>query len=659
MSNNVEVVGKKFNHWKVLQDLGDQKLLCECDCGKVLVRNKYSIIHGRSKSCGCDKPDTTRIFLTPGEKYNKLTVVENVGGGKVLCRCECGNFTTQPKTLVTSGRIKSCGCSKNDFIINNTVGQKFGRLTVIQELGHDRILCECECGNVKELSKYTVVTRQTTKSCGCLADEVKRTPKTNLVGQRFNDWVVLDELGNDKLLCRCSCGIEKVVTKSTVKDGRSKSCGHETNQFKDLTNQRFGSWVVMKELGHSRVQVQCDCGAIEVIQKARLLNGTSKSCGCKKTELMKSTLLSRYNEMTSNRISNPRESWQISAISNADKLRDFMESKYKGFKPTIKQVAVDLSISESYMGKLIHSYNLNGLVDCNITRSMAEDELVNFIKSIVPDGDIKLNSRQVIAPKEIDIYIPSKKIAIEFNGTYWHSSYKHPNNYHQLKSIECIKKGIRLIHIFEYEWHNKETKEKIKNLLTNVLTNSNIIVYARNTDVHDISSSEAMEFCEKYHLQGSAQSAINIGCYNNDNELIGVMTFGVPRFDAYSDYELIRLCWKTGISVVGGAEKMFKYFTDRYLKPKESIITYCDISKFDGNVYFRLGMESNVNELTDPGYVWVSPDQKEVLSRYQTQKHKLLDLGLGNIGRTEDEIMYKLGYYKVYNSGNLKFIYNK
>ena len=44
---------------------------------------------------------------------------------------------------------------------------------------------------------------------------------------------------------------------------------------------------------------------------------------------------------------------------------------------------------------------------------------------------------------------------------------------------------------------------------------------------------------------------------------------------------------------------------------------------------------------------------------YQTQKRKLLDLGLGNIGRTEDEIMYKLGYYKVYNSGNLKFIYNK
>lgn len=277
---------------------------------------------------------------------------------------------------------------------------------------------------------------------------------------------------------------------------------------------------------------------------------------------------------------------------------------------------------------------------------------------MVPCDDIVLNARDIIPPKELDMYIKSKKVAIEFNGTYWHSSFKRTSNYHQLKSIDCIKKGIRLIHIFEYEWRDAKTRDKLEKLLTNVLSNNNSVVYARNTVVKDISSNVAHEFCDKYHLQGRASSSINLGCYNGD-ELLGVMTFGTPRFDVNSEYELIRLCWKTGVSVVGGAEKLFKHFVNEYLKPNENIITYCDIAKFDGNVYFRLGMRTNVEELTDPGYVWVSQDQKEVLSRYQTQKHKLLNMGLGGIGQTEDEIMYKLGYYKIYNSGNLKFTYNK
>lgn len=659
MSSNIDVIGKKFNRWEVLQDLGNQKLLCRCDCGNVLVRNKYSIIHGKSKSCGCDKPDNTKIKLIPGTKYNKLTIIENIAGGKVLCRCDCGKLTKQPKTLVTSGRIKSCGCLQNDYIIKNTVGQRFGRLTVLKELGNGSIICKCDCGNIKEFDKYTVVTQQTTKSCGCLASDTKKAIKDNLVGQSFNDWVVLKELGNDKVLCRCSCGTEKVVVKSALKDGRSKSCGHNTNKFKDLTNKRFGHWVVLKELGHSCVQVRCDCGNIEVIQKGKLLNGDSKSCGCHRSKLMQSTLLQRYNETTANRAANPREAWQISTIKDRDKLAEFIASQYKDTKPTLKQLAIDLNISESYTGKLIHSYELDSYINYCVTRSLAEDEIVAFVKSILSsDDEIILNSKQIIYPKELDIYIPSKKVAIEFNGTYWHSSYMQPSNYHQLKSIECIKRGIRLIHIFEYEWRDDNKKEKLKNLLISVLANNNSITYARNTEVHDICSADATEFCNKYHLQGSAQSAINIGCYSGD-ELIGVMTFGVPRFDSNSDYELIRLCWKTGKAVVGGAEKMFKYFTDRYLNTKESIITYCDISKFDGNVYFRLGMQTDMKKLTAPGYVWVSQDQKEALSRYQTQKHKLVELGLGDIGRTEDEIMYKLGYYKVYNSGNLRFTYKK
>ena len=44
----------------------------------------------------------------------------------------------------------------------------------------------------------------------------------------------------------------------------------------------------------------------------------------------------------------------------------------------------------------------------------------------------------------------------------------------------------------------------------------------------------------------------------------------------------------------------------------------------------------------------------EVLPRYKTQKQKLLSKGFGTKEQTEDDIMESLGYYKVYDSGNLK-----
>lgn len=159
-------------------------------------------------------------------------------------------------------------------------------------------------------------------------------------------------------------------------------------------------------------------------------------------------------------------------------------------------------------------------------------------------------------------------------------------------------------------------------------------------------------FEETYHLQGSANSTVNLGLYNND-ELVGLMTFGKPRFNNNFEWELIRLCYKTGTIVIGGTEKLFKYFLNNY-KPK-SIISYCDISKFDGNTYLKLGFETSQSALTTPNYVWVSPERDIVLTRYQTQKQKLLDMGYEEFGNTETEIMENLDFIKVSDCGNLRF----
>lgn len=62
------------------------------------------------------------------------------------------------------------------------------------------------------------------------------------------------------------------------------------------------------------------------------------------------------------------------------------------------------------------------------------------------------NNRKIIHPKELDLWIPEYKIAIEYNGIYWHAEERQNNIYvHREKSILCHEKGIRLIHVFEFE----------------------------------------------------------------------------------------------------------------------------------------------------------------------------------------------------------------
>ena len=99
--------------------------------------------------------------------------------------------------------------------------------------------------------------------------------------------------------------------------------------------------------------------------------------------------------------------------------------------------------------------------------SKVEEELYQFVASIYK-GNIIRNDRKVIKPKELDIYIPDLELAIEFDGLIFHSNYyKKKKNYHINKTLACLEKGIRLIHVFEDEWlfQNKKTKKILKDII--------------------------------------------------------------------------------------------------------------------------------------------------------------------------------------------------
>lgn len=430
---------------------------------------------------------------------------------------------------------------------------------------------------------------------------------------------------------------------------KSKSCGHSTNALVNIENKRFGEWTVIKHIGYGRWECRCSCGTVRILRHTELINGESKSCGCKQKENLMDTMLSRYGDISYMKIGN-RTNSQLTAVLSKEALSNYIASF--GCKPTLNQLATKLGLSYSRTVKLIHDYNLENIVDIYPLYSSYENEIVQMLQENT-EAEILTHYRPFKNKQELDIYIPSKRIAIEFNGDYWHSEECKAPTYHQNKTIECSKLGIHLIHIFEYEWVNKRKREIISELLFNKLGYGTII-YARDCKIEKYvgNNRELQEFIQENHLQGKANHEIAyVLRYNSD--IVGAITFGKPRYNRDFEYELIRLVFKRGYRILGGARRLFSHFVSEY-KPN-SILSYCDISKFNGGVYRQLGFETSIDNITKPNYIWINLDDNDIKSRYSVQKHKLLAAGLGVYGDTESEIMRNLGYVRIYDCGNLRF----
>ena len=572
-----------------------------------------------------------------GMQFGEWTVLEHAENRMWKCKCSCGNIKNVLDYSLTSGRSTSCRHPKitNKNMIDDEnktleigkkyglyIGKKFGEWEVVGDITPKyKVPCRCSCGKEREVNFYTL---RDGRSTGC-GHTMNQDRVIDLTNQVFGNLTVIRYIGDHLWECKCSCGNIVSKHRNNLLDGRATSCGHGTNKEPlDILGRRFGKLTAIKYAGNKSWICRCDCGNEKVILGANLRNGSTISCGCVLYVPSYEELIKLINKFTLN---NSR-------------------------KPSITDLANEANVGYSVMLYHIHKNNLaySDLLDTRYA-SQGEREVYNYVNSIY-DGEVKHNVKNIISPLELDIYIPDKKLAIEFNGDYWHSNTNKHSTYHQEKSITCAKSGVQLIHIFEYQWNNVETREKIKQLLRLRLCDKGIKRYfAKDTVVKQIGLSKAKEFCIKYHLNDWVNSSVNLGLYNKENELLGVMTFGKPRFDSWAEWELLRMVFKSDVVVVGGAAKLISYFNNNF-KP-QSIVSYCDFSKFIGETYNKLGFE--FKGLTKANYVW-SDGCGDVIKRYNTTKDKLVKLGYGTESDTEDSIMKSLGYMKIFDCGNLKFI---
>lgn len=196
-----------------------------------------------------------------------------------------------------------------------------------------------------------------------------------------------------------------------------------------------------------------------------------------KYEANKKTKLERYGD---------------ECYNNIDKIKSTLKSQHTKFETEhnctqyIKLIneygqgwqSLDLPIIKNRRFKYISNEYLDIIKEYSETNhngnsvSRPEEEIFDYISTFY-NKEVKRNIRGVIKDEnhsyELDIYLPNIKVAIEFNGTYWHSNLFKDKYYHQTKTKLCKEKNIILIHIFEFDWIKDKNKclENIKDIILN------------------------------------------------------------------------------------------------------------------------------------------------------------------------------------------------
>lgn len=360
----------------------------------------------------------------------------------------------------------------------------------------------------------------------------------------------------------------------------------------------------------------------------------------------------------SQRFSN--EQFVARAISVHGDRYDYSSCDYFNYLTDVK---ISCLLHGSFMQKPAYHLAGNGCPRCGMQMSRGEDEIFAMVSGVC--NDARQSDRKTIAPYELDIFVPSKNIAIEFNGIYWHSDDKKEKNYHRKKFLACAEKGIRLISINDAEWRDKK-EQLIRIIMSSLGARNDIAVNARDCVVCEVPASESRDFLNQWHVQGDTSARkISTGLRTRNGELVAVMTFSHGanyRGNARSGelpWSLSR--YATSCTVRGGAGKLFKHAVREY---GMSIVESFSMNNFFGGaMYSALGFEK-VHEVAIDYQVYHPKCGLRPKSHWQRRliPKRLAECGMQSLefnpdksidSRTEFEIEDLCGAKRIWDTGKI------
>lgn len=533
-----------------------------------------------------------------GDKYDYLKVNYTNSTTKVCIICpEHGEFWQTP-----SAHIRGNGCPKCSNY-NRGRRKRWDTAKFIEESKKIH-------GDKYDYSKVNYVNSSTLVNIICPQHgEFSQTPLNHLKGQ----------------------GCPKCA-------GRNYSTEEIIEEFKKIHGNKYDYSRVEYKKMHEKVCIICPEHGEFWQTPSKHLNGQ----GCPKC---------RYELRKGNNLT--REEFLKRAIKIHGDKYDYSKVS---FENTHDKITIKCKKHGEFTQYVYDHLNGHGCPHCAMLVSKAEEEIYKFICNIVGWKNVISRDRSVLDGKELDIYIPSMKIAIEYNSLLWHSEDKGKGrNYHLNKTEECNKKGIKLIQIFEDEYLQK--KDLVFSKLSHLLGKEENLpsIMARKCEIMKIHNDIAKEFLERFHIQGYSNSTLSYGAYFKDI-LVGVMTF--TKTGEEGKWVLSRFATNNTYKYSGLGSKMFKFFIKE--NNPISVKSFADRrwTVDTNNLYQKMGF--TLTEVLKPDYKYISKvNPQRRIHKFNLRKKEIYRKYNLPMSMTESQMVEILGLSKIWDCGLYKYEWKK
>lgn len=277
---------------------------------------------------------------------------------------------------------------------------------------------------------------------------------------------------------------------------------------------------------------------------------------------------------------------------------------------------------------------------CDPQSSWPEKQLYKWVQKY--SSHVKRNVRDVIPPKELDIWIPEHDLAIEYNGLSWHTELSVADDYHWHKSLECQEKGISLIHVYSDDWRYKN--KIVKSMIQSRLGATAHRVGARKCKLQKISREQRREFFNQNHIDGDSQAKIAWGLFDEEG-IVAALSLRQPHHRKWRDenrLEVCRFASRLNTNVPGGLSRLTSAAL-RYCKGQGlvGLMTYVSLDYGTGDSYTKAGF----NHVGWSGKQFWWTDRSRRYNRFQCRADS-------ERGLTEKQVAREKNWYKIWGCPN-------
>ena len=390
--------------------------------------------------------------LYVGKTYSYLTVLDiykdpNRKRYFAKCLCTCGKETCKQLDKILSGHTKSCGCYK--------FSEEYSDLKKQWATDNpDKVQ-----SRIEKFKQW----------CKDNPDKVKEKTEKRLQTYAKNPEILQRQVANRKLTLENNPDIQ-----TTINNKISQFYKDNPDRHKALSEACKKSYIDNPEHGYKisqslKLYYSDESNRKDISVKVKSFCENNPEAIQKQAELHKQWFLDNRKQVIAqgielsqkfkdNRSEALDDSYLLFEVVHPSQMEDLISGNIKVTDSILTKCPICGNYSGHTFGNVWRLYDRKFRTGyapmCDKCRSLLvtshyEEEIANCVSTFY-NGTLIRNSRDIISPLELDLYYPEKKIAIEFNGDYWHSDKFKDEHYHYNKFKACYDLGITLVSIFEF-----------------------------------------------------------------------------------------------------------------------------------------------------------------------------------------------------------------